>query len=471
MKRTSLFLIILMVVLSANAQEKQFRRACQKNNQEAYTQYIQNYPLSAFTEEAFYRRTILINTEVAYEAFLGKYPNGPFTAPVIDTLCQIRYNQIANSNNIMAIMEFMALPYHCGSCREKAGNRLVMLEFNEARSKGSIDAYQEFQNKYPESQYKEQIKSGIAKIEFETAVNQKSVQALNIYIAKYPNSVYRIQAKNAIEEIEVSTALQSNSIDSLNKYLLKYPKNAALNEFKRKIEENDYLKAKEANEIKAYIAFLKKYPDGYFSKEVSMILEKFAYDQIRDSRDKNQYEKHLQEYPEGHFSKDAKNRINDISMYEKAKSEDWYSDYRKYLNQFPNGLFKTEATERMEWLKSNKADIVADFPKSVKGGTSPYYNVSSPFFKWHVTFKEKSGLIGYKVSGQGWYYDKDGSAWGSSAYSGSSTGEIIVEPGKTNTYDTWFSGSRFVGGYILFDFTGEDAGGHPIHIQVRIDCK
>jgi len=124
----------------------------------------------------------------------------------------------------------------------------------------------------------------------------------------------------------------------------------------------------------------------------------------------------------------------------------------------------------LTWLKTQKADFKVDFPSSIKGGESPYSNVSSPFFQWKVTFYEKSGKIGYKVDGSGWYYDIKGDAYGTNGYI-ISTNDLSIKPGGKETYDTWFSGERFVGGYILFNFKGEDAGGHPINVQVRINCR
>ena len=61
--------------------------------------------------------------------------------------------------------------------------------------------------------------------------------------------------------------------------------------------------------------------------------------------------------------------------------------------------------------------------------------------------------------------------WGSSAYTGKTTEDIVVKPGEKYTYDTWFGGERFLGGYILMNFTGEDDSGNLINFRVRIDCE
>lgn len=183
------------------------------------------------------------------------------------------------------------------------------------------------------------------------------------------------------------------------------------------------------------------------------------------------YRNYIELNPTSPYSMKAEELIRDIQKYDSAKQENWYSAYEDYLEKFPHGRYADTTRKTLKWLKSHRADYSADIPSFVEGGGSPYINVSSPFFKWNVTFHENSGQIGYKINGTGWYYDNEGKAWGDNAYSGLSINELFIKPGGSETYETWFSGQRFVGGYILINFTGEDAGGHPVNIKVRIDCR
>jgi hypothetical protein len=205
MKKTLFVIILLMVVVSGSAQEKQFRRACKKNTQETYTQFIQKYPESSYTEEALYRRALLINTPAAYEAFISKYPDGSFTARIIDTLCLKRYNDIANSHNENQLKEFLALPYACEPYKGKIMERLIVVGFNNAKEKNTVEAYEAF-------------------------------------IGEYPNSAYNREVKGYIATLEVAKVIESNSLAAANALLLKYPNNIALNGFiKKKYDEKDKL--------------------------------------------------------------------------------------------------------------------------------------------------------------------------------------------------------------------------------------
>jgi hypothetical protein len=188
MKKTLLVIVLLMVVISVGAQEKPFRRACKKNNQEVYNQFIQKYPQSAFTEEAFYRRALLINTPLAYDAFLGKYPEGPFTGRVIDALCQTTFNQIAQSNNKQQLEDFLAFPYSCEAKKEKAKERIILLDFSEAKAKNTIDAYEEFMMVYPKSKYTEDAKRCIENLEVAMAIKSNCLATVSDFLAKYPGN-------------------------------------------------------------------------------------------------------------------------------------------------------------------------------------------------------------------------------------------------------------------------------------------
>jgi len=434
MKTMVLLIAMVLITFSSFSQERQFQKACKKNTVEAFEKFIKKYPVSEYTEEASFNRAVLINTSAEFKSFINKYPSGTFYDKARNTWCKLEYIKIEKSDDIDLFKDFLQKFPDCETYCHYAKKELVRLEFEKVERINTIPAYLDFQN-------------------------------------FYPNSIYNEKVCNNIEKLEVESAIASNSIDTVNKYFLKYPNNNSLINFRKKYEEKDFNNTKQSNDINSYQLFLLKYPDGYFKHEAEKSIEQIEYDKIKNTKVKKNYEDYLLKYPNGIYKKEAENCIKDINMFIDVEEENKLSAFEKYIRSFPNGLFIDAAKEKCDWLRTNKAVVVADYPKSINGGSSPYYNVSSPFFKWYVTFKETGGKVGYKIKGQGWYYDNKGDAWGSNSYSGKTTGEITVEPGGKYTYDTWFSGERFVGGYILMNFKGEDDSGNPINLTVRIDCK
>ena len=280
------------------------------------------------------------------------------------------------------------------------------------------------------------------------------------------------------------------------KFLLQHPDSKFTEEantrWQQAQHDHDWRMAKDSCSIEAYRNFLKKYPNSGFWEQIQTVLAQMEADhqdwqQTLALDTLNGYLGFVERRPQSPFAEKAQKIILDMKAYQSAVEKDWHDDYKKYLLDFPVGKYHAQASKRYAWLTSHHANPVADYPSSVEYTKSPYSNVSGPFFQWKVTFSETGGASGYKVKGSGWYYDNAGVPYGEVKGSGwyynnagvpyetegkiMSTREILIRPGGNEVYDTWFSGARFIGGYILYDFKGEDAGGHPVDIQVRIDCK
>lgn len=151
--------------------------------------------------------------------------------------------------------------------------------------------------------------------------------------------------------------------------------------------------------------------------------------------------------------------------YRAAKNEDWYSAYEDYIKKYPNGTNVQKAMERIAWLKANKAVVEVDYPKEVEATTSPYRNVESPFWPLTITFKEKGGKTGYKLTEGPDYYRASGGAW--CGYGGKT---VKVRPcGETREISWWSSVSHnLCNGTREVTWSGEDAGGNPISIEVVV---
>lgn len=431
MKRLFLVTTILLITAIIYAQEKQFEKTCKKNTIEAFDNFLTKYPLSEYTEEVTYRKSKIVNTSEAFKIYLNKYPAGKYTEELINEWCTLEYKKIKLCENIDTIRSYIQHFDDCRYYRHEIKQILYKLEFEKAEKTNTLKAYYDFQIRYPSNKYVNQVENNIQKLEVQSAIHSKSIDSVNSYYTKYPNNVYLI-------------------------------------EFKKNVEEPDYIAAKQKNTAIAFQYFLKNYPESYFKHDALFAIEKIYYDRILESLSISDCDNYLENYPQGHFKIEVEYHIKDINMWEETKNEDWHTAYNKYIKKFPNGFFVSIATE---WIDSHEAQIKVDYPNSITGGDSPYSNVSSPFFKWKVTFSEIGGKASYKVKGQGWYFDNEGKAWGNNTRTGKTTEELYIKSGGSKTYDTWFSGEDFKGGYIRMNFTGEDAGGHKIEETVVIHCK
>lgn len=80
--------------------------------------------------------------------------------------------------------------------------------YNKARELNTIEAYEEFIQKYPDSELANEAKKRIEELEaskkdFETAKTKNTIESYNVFIVKYPESEYVKEAKLKIREISL----------------------------------------------------------------------------------------------------------------------------------------------------------------------------------------------------------------------------------------------------------------------------
>jgi hypothetical protein len=84
-------------------------------------------------------------------------------------------------------------------------------DYQKAIKEDSIETYEDFLKKHPESNYTKEIKNKILaleKSEFEAAMKKNTVIVYEQFIAKFPNSKFIINAKDKISFIEYQRALK-----------------------------------------------------------------------------------------------------------------------------------------------------------------------------------------------------------------------------------------------------------------------
>ena len=84
-------------------------------------------------------------------------------------------------------------------------------KWNKTLKKNTIEEYQKFLDKYPESEYSDEAKQNLIKLEFNKAEYKYSISAYEEFIKKYPNNEFATDAESWI------LAKQQTRINSLNK--------------------------------------------------------------------------------------------------------------------------------------------------------------------------------------------------------------------------------------------------------------
>ncbi len=146
-------------------------------------------------------------------------------------------------------------------------------DWQAAQAKNTAQAYREFLEKHPSSQWADTAKHKMEEADWERAENFDTVQRYQDFLAKYPSSKYADAARRKIEKSEWSKAEKTNTVESYQAFLAKYPSGEFSQAARNTMEEMEWESAKNINTNAAFQAFLAKYPSGRFSRKALKEIE------------------------------------------------------------------------------------------------------------------------------------------------------------------------------------------------------
>ncbi|NQU33443.1 MAG: hypothetical protein HQ521_09435 [Bacteroidetes bacterium] len=192
-------------------------------------------------------------------------------------------------------------------------------QWEKAKEANSIEGYELFLSKYPESEHSQEALNIKGKLEennlWEETKDKNTVEGYELFLSKYTDSEFSEEAKNTkanLEEIKIKLreqrlweeAKSKNTIEGYELFLSKYPdgeysqeaKNtkANLEEIKIKLREQRlWGEAKSKNTIKGYELFLSNYPRSKYLQEAlnakAKLMPNIVFKQINKSKYKTSY--------------------------------------------------------------------------------------------------------------------------------------------------------------------------------------
>ena len=111
---------------------------------------------------------------------------------------------------------------------------------------------------------------------WEEATSTETVQAYEAFLKRYPDSDYTVMAKEKIESLQWQDATDQQTYSAFQKYLLAWPNGKHSSEAKNRIESLEWENAKRLNSLSWYESFLQKYPRSKFLAQARAELQTFA---------------------------------------------------------------------------------------------------------------------------------------------------------------------------------------------------
>lgn len=173
------FLLLILFMVSCSNPEKEFAKAKEKNNIEAYEKFIKKFPNSEFTNQAKrelenleYNHALELHTVQSLEAFLSKYPESQYNKEIENEIQKIEYTNVKKIN--------------------------------------TIDAYKSLLNKYPNTVFKDSV---IERIDLLKAYKEDKLKSFRIFLNKYPKSEFVKEVKKEIKKRQLDIILSMNYSD------------------------------------------------------------------------------------------------------------------------------------------------------------------------------------------------------------------------------------------------------------------
>ena len=126
-----------------------------------------------------------------------------------------------------------------GSCKN------AEKQWEEAKSKNTVEGYEMFISEYPESEFAQEALSVKAKLEeknlWREVKSKNTNEGYELFLSKYPESQYKDSVNFLIEKIYFTECQNSDLITSYINFLKQYPNNHFTNEIKKLLEKKGTL--------------------------------------------------------------------------------------------------------------------------------------------------------------------------------------------------------------------------------------
>lgn len=230
-------------------------------------------------------------------------------------------------------------------------------KYNKVIKTNTIEAYKAFLDKYPDSEYNKNIRSGLIDLEFVKVKQENTKVSYEYFLSHYPNSKYDLETTLKIEEFSFIETGHKNTIDGYYEFLKLYPNGQFSSIVKDTIISLKYQETQKNGSIEAYKKFLELYPETSFTKEAKKNLSSLEYEKAIAQNTVLSLESFIKNYPNSSLIGNATNQLS-LLIYPKLKKEKSVDAYKAFIQRFPNSKFLHEVQIELVELEFNETQRI-----------------------------------------------------------------------------------------------------------------
>lgn len=200
-----------------------YQLALTENKVSVYQQFIDNYPdavqiydVIKRRDELAYQSAISSKDIAMMQAFIDNYPSSDLRLKAIEVRDRLAYDRALSENSVSAFQRFLTI-----YPKSKWVAEVTDLRDKKAfeTTEDNLAGWEEYVNSYPSSKLLNQAKLKLYGYAWEKAKAMSTVEAYENFIQKYAQSSFAAQAKDAISKIRYDALMKAFSVPQALKYL------------------------------------------------------------------------------------------------------------------------------------------------------------------------------------------------------------------------------------------------------------
>ena len=320
----------------------------------------------------------------------------------------------------------------------------------EAQETNSVERYETFLEKYPNSEFYAEAKTELMKAKYDKTKKTGTIEAYEKFLREFPEDFNKEEKKEitwfhvtpeeklkkerkdmilkatwSLERLKREKAIKLNTVEAYEQYLKDYPDNYKTRDMKDKIMDLTFNEAEEKNTIESYMKFLSKYPGAYYWRDINRVrsAKKNIVNILKETNSIEVCEEFLNKYPNSEFISPAEDKIVDIiferesktvnnvvfSKNDKIRKKDFgvfLTKYASYQSLIPKALQKFN---EYFFTKCNENESLVPYSTSNNSFFNYYFGLTYyPTIYNSHSFKEDSyNSLMSLLNFISFYFDKD----------------------------------------------------------------
>lgn len=285
MKKTILLTFLLLVFLGLYAQKGKFKKAIKTNTIEAFEDFLINYPESEYAEEINmllvekkWGKAFELNSLDGYKTFLEEFPDNPFKEKAEKKYDSINFKVANEANSIEAYENYINDPYAKKNNINLATNKIDSLVYMQALSKGDLEDYLYYEDKFPDGLYITEVKLKIDSLVYIQALSKADLEDFIYYEDNFPDGLYITEVKSKIDSMRYINVHRDDHFSILN-FIKTRPDGKYIDLLIEDMTDNVYYnRCVEYQSLRMIEYYKRRFPKGRFIKQADQLYQQIVTD-------------------------------------------------------------------------------------------------------------------------------------------------------------------------------------------------